>query len=445
MQKRECDKDTMVVFGALYFTILLFLSSNIAVAATNTSWVGGNGGSKTESVYCPKDHFIAHINYAKGLAIDPYELLAVKCRSIHDNNTYAGSKAVGNSTSVGYLKSIVVGIPPACRGEHEWVTGLAADTSDIAGIKVVKNLTVACGEVSGGVYKRVAIGMDKSNASMRSCPRDKIGIGITVKSGLYIDRLRLICEEPKFHSKLPPPLTATNVPQNKPTLLIPVVGSHASKQDVPAGNNWRFIWNGVNLATKYQLCAKPKGAPSGNCWHNKYHSGSGTGRVEKSVNIPQSQVGKTSEWLVRGCNNNNECGPWSSRETFLVVPDVVKGLSPENNAVSTTRTVHFAWRPVQGANSYRLVIFPKPGNSPFQPYYPELNLPNMLNLPVNGTSKTVTIPANLGNDLEWAVVACVNFPGYGLRCSIGYSDHDLKISLATINSTVKNKGTRKQE
>ena len=68
MQKRECDKDTMVVFGALYFTILLFLSSNIAVAATNTSWVGGNGGSKTESVYCPKDHFIAHINYAKGLA-----------------------------------------------------------------------------------------------------------------------------------------------------------------------------------------------------------------------------------------------------------------------------------------------------------------------------------------------------------------------------------------
>lgn len=226
------------------------------------------------------------------------------------------------------------------------------------------------------------------------------------------------------------------VPTIAPELYYPV-WDDAQGSTAVAGGQWQFQFHRVPEAQLYDVCIRPKGAGSGNCWHRKYHSayGSGVGnKVFLKISIPQNQGGKSAEWLARACNQNKKCGPWSSSAKFTILPRNPKNMSPATGATVKSMNVKFSWSSSPGATSYILVYS---GGNDW--YYDEYNpstssTGGMVVKQTSGTSLSTEIDTsymwpNSISLLNWSVVACANYQIKGLRCSIGQDIHKLKIDL----------------
>jgi len=152
-----------------------------------------------------------------------------------------------------------------------------------------------------------------------------------------------------------------------------------------------------------------------------------TGEFTFIVPVSVSVIGRSVQWRAQACsgpNQNNCTGAFSAAQTVKVLLPLATIPSGMTNTIPQNRSVTFQWNNNPFADQgFQLIVLPNgpPHLSGFSNNNPTVAPPPgmSITLPVNTTSHTLTLPANMPG-IRWAVGQCRNFNG-ARRCSQLYN------------------------
>jgi len=243
--------------------------------------------------------------------------------------------------------------------------------------------------------------------------------------------------------------TSTALAQNPlpaPTLLRPltngilnVPGSDA----ISTGDGARVAFTHVAGATHYYICFRAPGNFCQDTWTTPLQSiFAVTARINSSIPIaagqriefflpiPNGFQGGRIQWQVKSCTGPNptQCGEASPFQLVIVLlPQAITSASSPST-IPNNRTVTLQWtNHPQADQAPQLIILPQGLPTNLSELFTMSN-PTVANLPglsqevrTEGpnlaTSRTITLPPELGPAVKWAVANCKDFPNKPRRCS----------------------------
>jgi len=413
--------------------------------AGNTAYVGGAvGGNFNFSKTCPTGMRITGIAARTGMVI---ERIRIRCTKISSAGKWSGSHSwitYTNTAAPGNFRMNQYRI--AVCSQDKFVGAINGKTTNYRGMNALKQFSVACYKsnasgkrVGGGETQTVTASAGGTSSGWKTCPNADLAYTMNGKRGWYVDQIRFGCKALPIHPtgrvRVIAPMVRFQIPLNPPTLTFPRWnGGAGGMNGYGATPGWQLSLQKVSGVAKYDVCMRRAGTAS--CFYReKKNATPGGGEMNIPVTIPSSEEGHIVEWMARSCSDNTHCGNWSTHEKFTVVPSFANMTSPANNAMSPSRNIAFSWHEKSSATAgYQLVInkVPLSGGS-YNVYNPTASIsPNLnIQIPAGTTSKTVAIPASMGNKIQWYVYGCANFPGKGRRCSLGGQTRYVRVAAGT--------------
>jgi len=394
-------------FVALLTISLLLSSKSFAVK------IGGNGGIQQKKLSCPSNRLLTGI---KALHSDSVEQIKLRCHKYDSNR-----KWVGNSHWSSY--SGTTNPYPSRREKSlrcptdKWVTKISGVTKQ----GVITSIKLTCSELN-----RVTVGRNKrvqaTNSQdflfgnqgtwrVHSCESRAYDSGavesIFSKYGWKLDSVVPKCG----HFKTKP---AT------PTLLSPSFSHNQIKSIVASPQKAQFTAR--NRDGDYgEYCISELNKNQCIVRFSENHPNWHASPVEKT--IPTSLQGKTLEWKMRNCKQSTppNCSEWSSKTTFLVLPESTQINNLRRNQQLLSRNLLIKWKKSPLADSYRIMILDESERN-IPSFYRE---PEMLDVPEkrqvikmdrSRTSIRVNIDTRLSGTVKIRIAACKTVNGTGRQC-----------------------------
>ncbi len=408
--------------------------------AGNTAYVGnGTGGNHNFSKTCPTGMRITGIAVKKDTVI---ERIRIRCTKISSAGKWNGTPSWITYTNTGVPGTLQAHqTQTALCSQDKFVGGIYGKTANYRGVNALKQISVACysassaGKAVGAAEaKTITASVGGTGSGWKLCPNHEFAYTMNGKRNWYVNQIRFGCRAgPRIvRPMLPVRIISRQATLTPPTLTFPRWnGGSGGQNGYGATPGWQLSLQKVPGVAKYDICMRRAG--TANCFYReKKNATPGGGIMNIPVTIHSTQEGKIVEWMARSCSDNTHCGNWSTHEKFTVVPSFANMTSPANNAMSPSRNIAFSWQAKSSATAgYQLVINKVPlSGGRYDYYHPTANIsPNLsLQIPAGTTSKTVAIPASMGNKIQWHVYSCANFPSKGRRCSLGGQTRYVQLS-----------------
>lgn len=409
--------------------------------AQNSDYAGGpsNGGVRDYTRACSQGSFITDVEVTYADVIDR---IRFRCRPRAADGTWgSGSSWTSWTTSDNPAYSGNPSATLSCGQDHFVASFNGYVKKILTGQEVLSNLSISClkstalGATSGTAQSRSGGGSTSGGAwsGWKSCPSAGFARGANGRSGWHVDRMRLNCTSPAAAAPAPTAAPVVNLPR----------WTGPADANTAAAGNWAVSVSSVTNATRYRICLRREN--STNCYYNQVQNASSaapsTGGLQFGVTIPLTEQGTIAEVLAQGCNDQDQCGPWSAAEKMTVVPNPPTLSAPANSSSAASRNVSFSWQGSSYASAgYQLFVY-IPTASPYQAYNPMASsvTGQFLNTQLNAgtTSQVIQIPNELGTSVRWGMTSCANFAGKGRRCSLGYAPRSLSLPSATSGGSLE--------
>ena len=303
--------------------LLLSLLHAPKVWSVESGAIGGSGGSSF-SLDCPTSKRISGVQIRHLRSIDALiTQIRARCTTYASNGFWANTQhtfTAWSNSSLPATPNTPSAVPrDANCGTNQWVGAIGGETRNHQSNPVLRKVSVLCYEGrSGGDRTGQPNIFSAGNAGTgtgapRKCPGSGIAYGLAGKSEWFLNSLKLKCKSFINNSG------TITFPTVAPALISP--GSGSSRSIKPGRTE--FHLRPVSLGTHYRFQITHIFIAN-QSWYNQVHSGNtlySNGPTDRFaiINIPNNQVGKKAMWRAQACNNNKQCGPWSSWNRFLVI------------------------------------------------------------------------------------------------------------------------------
>lgn len=239
-------------------------------------------------------------------------------------------------------------------------------------------------------------------------------------------------------------------PLPPPTLIRPLtngIPNVPGSDAISTGDGARVAFTHVDGATHYHICFR---APGNFCQDqagqtlqsmfpltaraNPSIPLAAGGTIEFFLPISDGFQGGRIQWEVKSCTGPNitQCGQTSPFQEVIVLLPSARPRSGATTTIPANRGVTFAWNNHNlGDAAPQLIVLPNAAQPALQTIFAQSN-PTVANFPglsialeagnqnctlVTGFACQMTLPAQLGPAVKWAVANCRNYQGKGRRCS----------------------------
>lgn len=187
--RRQTAASTMTMLGCISLSAFLAQVELGVAEEWRSPLVGGGGGTREYSLDCGNTSVLTGLNYKSGINLDN---LSAICRRINSDGT----------------------LGPAFTGTTAGGTGGFAGTANCPAGKVAGSMTVWAGGIVNGIWLQcygwnpstrklttqttgglMAGGQGGFKQGPFACPDGKPGKSLRGKSGIYIDSVRLVCDD----------------------------------------------------------------------------------------------------------------------------------------------------------------------------------------------------------------------------------------------------------
>jgi hypothetical protein len=182
-------------YGKRWFISLAFLGFLFPLTAdaklSYSSYTGGNGGTKSFSLFCKEGRALIGIKGRSGWYVDRIEGICARFDEILASSSV---QTTGASGGTGGTSSYEFRCPSG-----QVVAGLFGKSAwwiDKIGIKCGRLTSDGLIESNSVTNDFFSAGGTGGSSFNRTCPNNKPAVGIEGRSGWYVDKIRLACDKP---------------------------------------------------------------------------------------------------------------------------------------------------------------------------------------------------------------------------------------------------------
>lgn len=182
-------------YGKRWFISLAFLGFllplTVEAKLSYTSYVGGSGGTKSFSLLCKEGRALIGIKGKSGWYVDKIEGICARFDEILAASSIQTTGATGGT---GGTSSYEFRCPSG-----QVVAGLFGKSAwwiDKIGIKCGRLTSEGLVEINSVTNDFFSAGGTGGSSFNRTCPDNKPAVGIEGRSGWYVDKIRLACDNP---------------------------------------------------------------------------------------------------------------------------------------------------------------------------------------------------------------------------------------------------------